>query len=587
MIGAWMFGATVFALLLSVAAFATERALRHSARATRTPWVAAIVVALVWPALAPIILENRTASVGVSANTIVLQAPSPSTMVVQQLPEMPETWGVKLGKTLLVAWAVLSIAMLARLGFAVIALRRIAGKSRAIQLDGSEVLVTESLGPAVIGLWSPRVAVPGWFLSLDAPLRKLVLRHELEHCRSRDPQLVWLASVAVALMPWNIGVWFLSRRLRLALEIDCDARTLQREESFERYGKLLLLIAQRQSSYPLASMLAESNSHLRQRISAMQMKPLPRRAVRVAVLAGVAATAVAAACSPRVASDLTGPNTRPQSSLATKLEAEKSAGGTVYYESQVENPVSAAPGSPGPKYPAELKAAGVEGRVLAMYVVNPDGTADTSTLKIQNSSHPLFTQAVREALPSMRFIPAEIGGKKVRQLVQQPMAFALTRPAATSTALTADKAPTKQVARGAVVTLPPYVATEVAPALNATVESAPPTPVRPVNVAPGKDGVYFESQVEVPVGVAPGFKGPLFPEMLKTSGVEGKVLVQFVVNEDGSPAVSSLKILKSDHALFSEAVASAFPDMKFTAATIGGRAVKQLVQQPFTFSLSR
>jgi len=27
----------------------------------------------------------------------------------------------------------------------------------------------------------------------------------------------------------------------------------------------------------------------------------------------------------------------------------------------------------------------------------------------------------------MRFLPAEIGGRKVKQLVQQPFAFALTR----------------------------------------------------------------------------------------------------------------------------------------------------------------
>jgi protein TonB len=34
---------------------------------------------------------------------------------------------------------------------------------------------------------------------------------------------------------------------------------------------------------------------------------------------------------------------------------------------------------------------------------------------------------VKNALPRMRFIPAEVGDKKVRQLVQQPFSFAITK----------------------------------------------------------------------------------------------------------------------------------------------------------------
>jgi hypothetical protein len=38
----------------------------------------------------------------------------------------------------------------------------------------------------------------------------------------------------------------------------------------------------------------------------------------------------------------------------------------------------------------------------------------------------LFTQAVKEALLMMRFLPAELeGGHKVMQMVQQPFSFSL------------------------------------------------------------------------------------------------------------------------------------------------------------------
>jgi protein TonB len=74
-----------------------------------------------------------------------------------------------------------------------------------------------------------------------------------------------------------------------------------------------------------------------------------------------------------------------------------------------------------------LQSAGIEGRVLAQFVVDVSGKADMGTFKVLESSHDLFTQSVRSALPRMRFFPAEIGGKKVRQVVQQPFVFALNK----------------------------------------------------------------------------------------------------------------------------------------------------------------
>ena len=96
-----------------------------------------------------------------------------------------------------------------------------------------------------------------------------------------------------------------------------------------------------------------------------------------------------------------------------------------YFEFQVEKPVVQAPGSPAPKFPDQLRTAGIAGEVLAQFVVDTSGKADMSTFKVLESSHELFTQAVRQALPRYHFFPAEIGGKKVRQVVQQPFSFTL------------------------------------------------------------------------------------------------------------------------------------------------------------------
>lgn len=98
-----------------------------------------------------------------------------------------------------------------------------------------------------------------------------------------------------------------------------------------------------------------------------------------------------------------------------------------YFEFQVEKQVAQAPGNPGPRYPDMLRSANVEGEVLAQFVVDTTGRVEGGSIKILKTSHDLFTNSVKQALSGMRFFPAEIGGRKVKQLVQQPFNFTLTR----------------------------------------------------------------------------------------------------------------------------------------------------------------
>jgi periplasmic protein TonB len=100
--------------------------------------------------------------------------------------------------------------------------------------------------------------------------------------------------------------------------------------------------------------------------------------------------------------------------------------GNTYFDFQVEKQVAPAPGNAPPRYPDFLRTASVEGEVLAQFVVDTTGRAEMSSLKILKSSHDMFTNSVRSALPQWRFLPAEVGGRKVRQLVQMPFNFTLT-----------------------------------------------------------------------------------------------------------------------------------------------------------------
>jgi protein TonB len=97
-----------------------------------------------------------------------------------------------------------------------------------------------------------------------------------------------------------------------------------------------------------------------------------------------------------------------------------------YMEFQVEKPVEKI-GGDAPEYPSSLRESGVEGQVLAQFVVNESGRYESGSLKILSSSNPAFTAAVKDALPRMRFSAAQIGGKKVQQLVQMPFQFHLAK----------------------------------------------------------------------------------------------------------------------------------------------------------------
>jgi protein TonB len=97
-----------------------------------------------------------------------------------------------------------------------------------------------------------------------------------------------------------------------------------------------------------------------------------------------------------------------------------------YMEFQVEKAVEKI-GGDAPVYPESLKSSGIEGTVMAQFVVNESGRYEPGTLKILSSSNPGFTAAVKDALPRMKFSAAQIGGKKVQQLVQMPFQFHLTK----------------------------------------------------------------------------------------------------------------------------------------------------------------
>ena len=117
-------------------------------------------------------------------------------------------------------------------------------------VDGVPSVITDTIGPATVGVLRSRVVIPRWVLALPPVQRRYVLRHEQEHRDSRDTLLLFIASLAGVLIPWNLPVWWQLRRLRLAVEMDCDRRVVAALGDARAYGEMLLRVAEAASRSP-------------------------------------------------------------------------------------------------------------------------------------------------------------------------------------------------------------------------------------------------------------------------------------------------------------------------------------------------
>jgi protein TonB len=101
------------------------------------------------------------------------------------------------------------------------------------------------------------------------------------------------------------------------------------------------------------------------------------------------------------------------------------------------------------------------------------------------------------------------------------------------------------------------------------------------------DQPYFDFQVEKQAAQFPSNPKPTYPDMLQTAGIAGEVLVQFVIDTTGHVEMGTFKLIKSDNDLFTQSVKSVLPKMRFYAAEVGGRKVKELVEEPFAFAMTK
>jgi beta-lactamase regulating signal transducer with metallopeptidase domain len=316
----WMPYAAALMASAAVLALLVERYARGLRLPTRYIWITMLLVS---PCLA--LLANREPSVSVTPNVVATGLlPAVGTALSRRLNDASRVdarsvvaWaeGAQRVEHLLErAWVATSGLALVLLACVAFSLRRRTGDAHTSTIDGITVRIDERLGPAASPFHGGAIIVPPWLQTLDTPLRRLVLTHEAEHLRAADPALLLLATLAVALLPWSPAAWWMLRRLRLAVEVDCDSRTLAscgavNESARKQYARLLILAAQQSAVVrrpPGASIVLPAiSSHLARRLHMLTQPVTQVTRSRVVALTmsiiGITTLAVAMPRPPRVA----------------------------------------------------------------------------------------------------------------------------------------------------------------------------------------------------------------------------------------------------------------------------------------------
>ena len=78
---------------------------------------------------------------------------------------------------------------------------------------------------------------------------------------------------------------------------------------------------------------------------------------------------------------------------------------------------------------------------------------------------------------------------------------------------------------------------------------------------------------------------PRYPEAMRRAGVEGDVVVKFIVDTTGRVDMGSLEVLRSTHDAFTAAARETLAKLRFAPATTGERKTRALAVMPFHFTL--
>lgn len=258
----------------------------------------------------------------------------------------------------------------------------------------------ENFGPAVVGLWRPRIVLPPDFQSRYTPAEQaLVLEHERQHLRRGDLWVQAACALARCLLWFHPLVHLAAARLRFDQELACDTDVLARHPHQRRaYGEAMLKTELAGFGAPVGCHW-QSCHPLKERLMMLKQSiPGPaRRRLGLALVAALAAAGSLAALASPPASEAKIP----------VLQAITDA--------DVITP---------PAYPKAALDAGISGKVMLKVLVRPDGTVGDVQV-VRSTPAGVFDEPAIAAARQWKFTPSArtSTGESVVGWVMVPVQF--------------------------------------------------------------------------------------------------------------------------------------------------------------------
>lgn len=593
--GAWMAYGLVISGLLTVAALLGERAARNAGRPVRSGWIAALagslllpVLAWLWPNAAPGAVPDPAYVVRLPAITIV-----------------PADSAAGSGSLLLYGWLVSSLVMMFLLALSVLRLRRLRRDWREAEVDGEQVLLSDDIGPAVVGLRRARIVMPDWALEIDRELRRMLLLHEREHMRAHDPLFLAGGLVALVIMPWNPFAWVQFYRLRLAIELDCDARVLRASGDARGYGNLLIEVGrQRSGGAALALAFGEPRSFLEERIRELPRVFGRRRLIRAGGLAAAAVFVLLLAVCARDPMSSVNPTER-----AARMELEVTAADRS--DAELMQAPTFTPFTTRPElrnreqvsqalernYPPLLRDAGIGGEALVWFFIDRSGTVARASIN-RSAGYPALDSAALQVARTMEFTAAENRGAPVPVWVAIPIVFMSNAAAAPAQESDSVEAAFGEYMRPLKDASESYTRREgsgevrIRPAPDADATDRMRALRAPAGTVSTIASELGEEPTFTPLDVRPELTNraqvarmltEAYPADLREAGISGETTVWFLIDSNGRVMQVRVQRTSGNDALDQAALRVA-QQMTFTPAKLKGAPVPVWVAIPIVFS---
>lgn len=304
---AWMAYAALVAGIVAVGGLAMERLAAAMGQPRRIAWLVALTLAVVipltggWRKPAPVTVTV----VEYGTTELVGTADASGESFWSAMPTLQVPGSMASGRIALIAWAAGSLASLAVLAGVLAQVARGRRRWGRARVHGAEVYVSHRFGPALVGVARPEVVIPAWVLDLEPRAREAIIRHEAEHARARDHLVLLCGGLVTAAFPWSPGIWWMYRRLRAAVELDCDQRVLASGIGVADYGDVLLGAGSRaRGRWGFSPAMGQPESLLERRLKTMSETGRKLSGGYAALLVGVAAGALVVACDTPVPTEV-------------------------------------------------------------------------------------------------------------------------------------------------------------------------------------------------------------------------------------------------------------------------------------------